>query len=167
MDFSKSTKNQQFSQNIYLNPIVEKPIKKTETPKIEEPKIEPVEVLKESPITKIEDNKFRLNNFIFNLGEATFSPESTDQVDALLKMLKEDPKMKIRLEGHTDNVGDPDKNKRLSLERAYNVREYLISKGVAGNRIQFKGYGDTKPIADNNTEEGRKMNRRVEFVILE
>ena len=110
--------------------------------------------------------KFRLNNFIFKEGDATFLPESTEQIDALLKMLKEDPKMKIRLEGHTDNVGDPVKNKQLSLERAYNVREYLKSKGIAGERIQFKGYGDTKPIADNKTEEGRKQNRRVEFVIL-
>eukprot|EP01041_Mallomonas_annulata_P039068 gene39068-62691_t len=81
-------------------------------------------------------------------------------------MLKDDSKMSIMVEGHTDNVGEPTQNKRLSLERAYNVREYLISKGIAGYRIQFKGYGDMKPIADNNTEEGRKMNRRVEFVIL-
>ena len=81
-------------------------------------------------------------------------------------MLKDDIKLTIIVEGHTDNVGDPIQNKRLSLERAYNIREYLISKGIAGFRIQFKGYGDIKPIADNNTEEGRKKNRRVEFVIL-
>lgn len=166
IDLSKIGKSQQFSQSIYLNP-VEKVVKKPEPVKEEAPKTEPKEEAKDAElITKVEENKFRLNNFIFKEGDATFLPESTEQIDALLKMLKDDPKMKIRLEGHTDNVGDPVKNKQLSLERAYNVREYLKSKGIAGERIQFKGYGDTKPIADNTTEEGRKMNRRVEFVIL-
>ena len=166
MDLSKIAKSQQFSQSIYLNP-VEKVVQKLESVKEETPKSEPANEIKNSElITKVEENKFRLNNFIFKEGDATFLPESTEQIDALLKMLKDDPKMKIRLEGHTDNIGDPTKNKQLSLERAYNVREYLISKGIAGFRIQFKGYGDTKPIAANNSEEGRKMNRRVEFVIL-
>lgn len=166
MDLSKLNKKQQFSQNIYLNPVAEKPVKKEE-PKVEEPKIEKKETAKEeaSPL-KIEDNKFRLDKVFFEIGESNLLSESYEQLDGLLKMLKDDPKMKIIVEGHTDNIGDPTQNKRLSLERAFNVREYLISKGIAGNRIQFKGYGDTKPIADNSTEEGRKMNRRVEFVIL-
>ena len=166
MDLSKLNKNQQFSQNIYLNPVVEKPVK-NEEPKIEEQKTDKKELEKEeaSPL-KIEVNKFRLDKVFFKIGESNLLSESYEQLDGLLKMLKEDPKMKIIVEGHTDNVGDPTQNKRLSLERAFNVREYLISKGIAGSRIQFKGYGDTKPIADNDTEEGRKMNRRVEFVIL-
>lgn len=170
MDLSKTTKSQQFSQSIYLNP-VEKAAKKIEPVKEETPKPEPkIEVAKEEPKEnnpmKIEENKFRLDKVFFELGESKLLPDSYLQLDGLLKMLKDDSKMSIIVEGHTDNVGDPIQNKRLSLERAYNVREYLISKGIAGFRIQFKGYGDTKPIADNNTEEGRKMNRRVEFVIL-
>lgn len=171
MDLSKTTKSQQFSQSIYLNP-VEKVVKKPEPIKEEIPKPEPPknEIAKEetkenSPI-KIEENKFRLDKVLFEIGESRLLPDSYDQLDGLLKMLKDEPKMTIIVEGHTDNVGDPTQNKRLSLERAYNVREYLISKGIAGFRIQFKGYGDTKPIADNSTDEGRKMNRRVEFVIL-
>ena len=166
MDLSKLNKNQQFSQNIYLNPVVEKPVKKEEA-KEEELKIEKKETAKEeaSPL-KIEDNKFRLDKVFFEIGESNLLAESYEQLNGLLKMLKDDPQMKIVVEGHTDNVGDPTQNKRLSLERAFNVREYLISKGIAGNRIQFKGYGDTKPVADNSSEEGRKMNRRVEFVIL-
>ena len=162
MDLSKLNKSQQFSQNIYLNPAVKK-----EEPEAKEPKIEKKETAKEetSPL-KIEHNKFRLDKVFFEIGESNLLSESYQQLDGLLKMLKDDKKMKIIVEGHTDNVGDPTQNKRLSLERAFNVREYLISKGIAGNRIQFKGYGDTKPIADNNTDEGRKMNRRVEFVIL-
>lgn len=166
MDLSKIGKSQQFSQSIYLNPI-EKVVKKPEPVKEEAPKPEPkIEVSKENSPVKIEENKFRLDKVLFEIGESKLLPDSYEQLDGLLKMLKEDPKMTIVVEGHTDNVGDPTQNKRLSLERAYNVREYLISKGIAGFRIQFKGYGDTKPIADNNTEEGRKMNRRVEFVIL-
>jgi OmpA-OmpF porin, OOP family len=162
MDLSKLNKSQQFSQNIYLNPVVKK-----EEPKAEEPKNVQKETAKEatSPL-KIEANKFRLDKVFFEIGESNLLSESFEQLNGVLKMLKEEPKMHIIVEGHTDNVGDPTQNKRLSLERAYNVREYLISKGIAGNRVQFKGYGDAKPIADNNTEEGRKMNRRVEFVIL-
>ncbi len=159
MDLSKISKNQQFSKNIYLNQLKEAPIKKGV-----EPKIEPL-IVETSPF-KIEDNKFRLDKVFFQIGESNLLPESYEQLNGLLKMLKDDTKMTILVEGHTDNVGDPTQNKRLSLERAYNVREYLISKGIVGSRIQFKGYGDSKPIADNNTEEGRKLNRRVEFVIL-
>ncbi len=170
MDLSKIGKSQQFSQSIYLNPI-EKVIKKPELAKEETPKPAPkTEVAKEKPKenspVKIEENKFRLDKVFFEIGESRLLSDSYDQLNGLLKMLKDEPKMTIIVEGHTDNVGDPTQNKRLSLERAYNVREYLISKGIAGFRIQFKGYGDTKPIADNDTEEGRKMNRRVEFVIL-
>ncbi len=162
MDLSKIAKNQQFLRNIYLNPakvIIPEKEKLTENQPTETPNIE-------SAISKIEENKFRLNNISFKVGEANLTEESTEQMNVLLKKLQENAAMKIRLEGHTDNVGDPEKNKRLSIERAYNMREYLISKGIAGNRILIKGYGDTKPIADNSTEEGRKQNRRVEFVIL-
>jgi len=170
INLSKIGKSQQFSKSIYLNQ-VEKVINKSDTVKQEAPKIEPrIEVTKEetkenSPI-KIEENKFRLDKVFFEIGESRLLPDSYAQLDGLLKMLKDDLKITIIVEGHTDNVGDPMQNKRLSLERAYNIREYLISKGIAGFRIQFKGYGDIKPIADNNTEEGRKKNRRVEFVIL-
>lgn len=160
MDLSKLNKNQQFSQNIYLNPAAKK-----EEPKIDEKKEKEIVKPETSPL-KIEENKFRLDKVFFEIGESRLLPDSYEQLDGLLKMLKDDPKITIIVEGHTDNVGDPTQNKRLSLERAYNVREYLISKGIAGFRIQFKGYGDTKPIAENNTDEGRKMNRRVEFVIL-
>ncbi len=161
IDLSKLAKSQQFSQNLYLNPL-EKTAPKVEIPQPEIVKDEPKS---ESPI-KIEDNKFRLDKVLFEIGESKLLSASYDQLNGLLKMLKDDPQIHIVVEGHTDNVGDPAQNKRLSLERAYNVREYLVGKGIAGSRIQFKGYGDTKPIADNNTEEGRKMNRRVEFVIL-
>ncbi|MBA4849721.1 OmpA family protein [Emticicia sp. BO119] len=182
LDLSKIKKNQQFTQNIYLNPVVEKivskPVQKetskkvpseVEQPKVKSPVVDTSTVVQpkeETAPVKVEENKFRLDKVYFNTGESGLLPESFEQLNGLLKMMKNSPTMTIIIEGHTDNIGDPGQNKRLSLERAFNVREYLISKGIAGKRIQFKGYGDTKPIADNATEEGKKLNRRVEFVIL-
>jgi outer membrane protein OmpA-like peptidoglycan-associated protein len=181
LDLSKIKKNQQFTQNIYLNPVIQKTIPKPapaetakkDLPKIEQPKVEKsfidtteVATKEKTAPKKVEENKFRLDKVFFDIGESGLLPESYEQLNGLLKMMKDSPTMTIIIEGHTDNIGDPEQNKRLSLERAFNVREYLIKKGIAGKRIQFKGYGDTKPIADNSTEEGKKLNRRVEFVIL-
>ena len=75
--------------------------------------------------------------------------------------------LKIQIEGHTDNRGRKEANKKLSLDRAFKVREYLLNKGIAGDRIKFKGYGDTRPVVTNDNEENRKLNRRVEYKILE
>ncbi|GAB3502548.1 OmpA family protein [Emticicia fontis] len=172
LDLSKIKRNQQFTQNIYLNPVIQKanpkPVQKEE-PKKELPTIDSTGVItpkEETAPVKVEENKFRLDKVYFNIGESGLLPESSEQLDGLLKMMKTSPSMKIIIEGHTDNIGDSEQNKRLSLERAFNVREYLIKKGINGKRIQFKGYGDSKPIADNNTEDGKKLNRRVEFVIV-
>ncbi|MCU0326466.1 MAG: OmpA family protein [Spirosomaceae bacterium] len=161
LDLSKVGRSQQFPKNFTLNPINKKP----EAPKpVEQPKEETKEP-EASPV-KIEENKFRLDKVFFDLGESNILPESYPQLDGLVAMMKEKPSMTIRVEGYTDNVGDPDQNRKLSLDRAYNVREYLISKGIAGKRIQFKGMGEANPISANDTEEGRKQNRRVEFVIV-
>ena len=92
---------------------------------------------------------------------------SFEQLNLLAVYLSENKGLKIQIEGHTDNQGDPTQNKKLSLERAYNVREYLVKKGIDGKRIKFVGYGDTKPVAENTSEEARKSNRRVEYKILE
>jgi outer membrane protein OmpA-like peptidoglycan-associated protein len=161
LDLSKVGRSQQFPKNFLLNPVH----KKTEAPKpIEQPK-EETKKPEASPV-KVEENKFRLDKVFFELGESNILPESYPQLDGLVAMMKEKPTMTIRVEGYTDNVGDPDQNRKLSLDRAFNVREYLISKGIAGKRIQFKGMGEANPIATNDTEEGRKQNRRVEFVIV-
>jgi outer membrane protein OmpA-like peptidoglycan-associated protein len=77
----------------------------------------------------------------------------------------ENPKVKIELMGHTDGRGVHADNVKLSQQRVNKVKEYLVSKGVDASRISGKGFGGSKPIASNNTEESRKMNRRVEFVI--
>ena len=80
--------------------------------------------------------------------------------------MNENPNMKIMISGYTDNVGKPSDNLKLSLGRAVSVVNYLLSKGVNNNRLSFKGFGETKPIAPNNTEEGRAMNRRTELTVV-
>jgi len=74
--------------------------------------------------------------------------------------------MTLRIEGHADATGSREKNQELSNQRAEAVKRYLIQSGIEPNRLQTMGYGDSRPIADNSTDEGRKLNRRIEFVIL-
>lgn len=81
-------------------------------------------------------------------------------------MVKENPELRIEISGHTDNTGTDAINEKLSQARADAVKNYLMAADVASNRIQSKGYGSLKPIATNETEEGRQTNRRVEFSIL-
>jgi outer membrane protein OmpA-like peptidoglycan-associated protein len=83
----------------------------------------------------------------------------------VVSFLKSNEQVNIELAGHTDNIGNPSKNIKLSQERVNTVKEYLVSKGIDSSRITGKGYGGAKPIASNNSEETRKLNRRVEFII--
>jgi outer membrane protein OmpA-like peptidoglycan-associated protein len=87
-------------------------------------------------------------------------------LDLVVALLKSNPKVKIELSGHTDNRGIPGQNLKLSQARVEKVKDYLVSKGISKNRITGKGYGGAKPIASNDTEETRLLNRRVEFTIL-
>ncbi len=111
--------------------------------------------------------KIVLNNIFFDTGKATLSPQSRVELEKAIDLLKVNPTMKIEVGGHTDNVGDDAFNMKLSHDRAKSVREYLVSAGIAGDRIQAKGYGESNPIATNETDDGRKSNRRTEFIILE
>lgn len=108
----------------------------------------------------------RLNNIFFDTGKAELRPESAPELDRVVTILNENPKMVIELGGHTDNVGSAESNVKLSQDRADAVREYFISKGIEPDRVTGKGYGETKPVAPNDTDDGRQLNRRVEFVIV-
>ncbi len=108
----------------------------------------------------------RLNNIFFDSGKATLKPESNEELNNVVKLLNNSPKMEIEISGHTDNVGSDAFNLKLSDDRANAVMNYIVSQGIAQSRITAKGYGESKPIATNDTDEGKQTNRRVEFTIV-
>jgi OmpA-OmpF porin, OOP family len=108
----------------------------------------------------------RLNNIFFDFDATTLRSESFPELDKVVKFMIENRTVSIEIAGHTDGKGSDDYNNRLSQGRAESVRKYLISEGVPSTRITAKGYGKLKPIATNDTEEGRQENRRVEFTVL-
>ncbi len=122
---------------------------------------------KELTMVPIEEGKaIRLNNIFFDTGKSELRPESAPELDRMVAVLNENPKMTISLNGHTDNTGGVAVNQKLSQDRADAVREYFIGKGIEPDRIASKGFGESKPVAGNDTEEGRQKNRRVEFLIV-
>lgn len=104
-----------------------------------------------------------LKDVNFESGEATLLPASYVVLDEIAESFRQWPEVKVEVQGHTDNIGTPESNKILSQRRAETVREYLIQKGIAPDRITAVGYGQEKPVADNATPEGRAQNRRVEL----
>jgi outer membrane protein OmpA-like peptidoglycan-associated protein len=108
---------------------------------------------------------FRFNNLNYKTGSAEI--EDGTEVDHIAAILKAYPNVKIEVRGHTDNTGDAAANVSLSDARANSVRGRLIAKGIAGDRIRTKGYGQDMPMATNDTEEGRALNRRIEVVVVQ
>lgn len=107
-----------------------------------------------------------LKNVLFQQSTANLLAESSDELNMVADFMKANPKIEIELSGHTDNRGLSAHNVRLSKERVDKVKAYLVSKGIESKRITGKGYGGIKPIADNDAEDTRKLNRRVEFMIM-
>lgn len=107
-----------------------------------------------------------LKNIFFESGSSTLLASSHTELDRLASALKEQSSLKIEIAGHTDNVGGASQNKILSESRAKEVHDYLVKAGIDKTRLTYVGYGHTKPKSSNETEEGRKQNRRVEFTIL-
>src|SRR5690606_3092328 len=110
--------------------------------------------------------EFVLDNVYFDTGKSTLKPVSNKTLNDLVEVLKLKKQMKFEIQGHTDNVGSDEANMKLSQERAETVRDYLISRGVAAERITAKGYGPTRPVADNAHEQGRAKNRRTSLKVL-
>lgn len=107
-----------------------------------------------------------LQNVLFETGKYNLLPESVVELDKLVALMKEQPGLKIEISGHTDNTGVESVNVELSSLRAKAVADYIISKGVAVSQLTSKGYGSSMPVADNNTPEGRQLNRRTAFMII-
>jgi outer membrane protein OmpA-like peptidoglycan-associated protein/tetratricopeptide (TPR) repeat protein len=118
--------------------------------------LEPIEV----------GNKVILNNIFFDTNKFDLQSESIAELQQLVSFLTVNPTVHIEISGHTDNVGNDQLNQTLSENRAKSVYQYLVSSKIAADRLVFKGYGKTQPIAPNTTEEDRKKNRRTEFKII-
>lgn len=100
-------------------------------------------------------------NFAFDSAE--LRPQGEMTLDEVAHRLRESPDLRVKIEGHTDSVGSNEYNQGLSQRRAESVREYLMSQGIAGDRMTATGYGEERPVATNDTDEGRALNRRVEI----
>lgn len=111
-------------------------------------------------------DKLKLENVLFEYNKAVLKDESKTTLDLLFNFLKENPKIQIQIQGHTDNVGEQKKNQKLSENRAKAVMDYLTEKGISAERLAYKGYGSILPVSTNSTDKGRADNRRVEIKIL-
>ncbi|MCH4565024.1 OmpA family protein [Halomonas sp. EGI 63088] len=99
----------------------------------------------------------------FAFDSAELRPQAEIILDEVASRLRENPDLRVRIDGHTDSVGSDEYNLDLSQRRAESVRDYLMSQGIAGNRMTATGYGEERPVATNDTDEGRSLNRRVEI----
>ena len=111
--------------------------------------------------------KIILKNIFFATDSFELKKESYPELNTVVDLLKKNPKLKVEIGGHTDNVGSKEYNLKLSENRARSVYAYLISKGIDTNRLKYKGYGFSEPVADNSTEEDRAKNRRTELKVIQ
>jgi len=120
------------------------------------------------PKTEVTNEEIKLKEKVeFETDSAKLLPSSTPLLDEVVTVMKEHPEIEhVRVGGHTDSNGDKAHNVKLSDERAASVKQYLVDHGIAADRLASKGYGESRPIADNKTEEGRAQNRRVDIHIL-
>jgi OOP family OmpA-OmpF porin len=110
------------------------------------------------------DNKIVTHGILFDVDKATIKPESMGTINTIYDVLKKNPSLKYEIDGHTDNTGNSPHNLQLSQQRADAVKAQFVSMGIDASRLTTKGFGDTKPVSDNTSPEGKANNRRVEFV---
>ena len=144
---AENSRDEPFQLKIYLQKI---------------PKKEPTVTIKDEPILK----PVILKNVFFKSGSAELETSSESELNKLVTLLNENPKMNIQINGHTDNVGSDADNLKLSEARAKSVVTYLITQKIDAMRLNFKGFGENKPIAPNDTPTDRQLNRRTEFIII-
>ncbi|HKL38564.1 MAG TPA: OmpA family protein, partial [Bacteroidales bacterium] len=113
-----------------------------------------------------EGSEVTLNNIFFEYARARLTETSRGELGQISRFLKENDTLHVEIAGHTDSIGTEEANRQLSRDRAEAVRAFLVESGIDPGRIQAKGYGESKPVADNSTEEGRQKNRRVVFTII-
>lgn len=108
-----------------------------------------------------------LEDVRFELNSSALTPSSNASLDKVADAMNEYPDLRIEIQAHTDSMGEAAYNQSLSEKRAVSVRDYLVAAGIASDRMEVKGYGESKPIADNGTREGRAQNRRVELKVID
>jgi outer membrane protein OmpA-like peptidoglycan-associated protein len=124
-------------------------------------------ITNDAEVKKVEVGKTcDLHDINFKTNDYSLTEESEQIIRLFVEFLEENPKVRVEIQGHTDNIGDDNSNLKLSQQRAKSVYDHVISQGVDASRISYKGYGESRPIADNKTEAGRAKNRRTVFVIL-
>ena len=122
---------------------------------------------KDVPLKPIKiGEKVVMKNIFFDLDSYVLKPESKIELDELTALLKDNPSLQIEIGGHTDNTGTSEYNQKLSENRSITVKDYLVKNGLNTKRITSKGYGETQPIASNDTDKGRALNRRTEFKVI-
>lgn len=122
---------------------------------------------KDVPLKPIKENEhFILKNVFFATASYELKPESQIELNLLVKLLNENPGMTIEISGHTDDVGSAESNQKLSENRALAVKNYLVAKGIAPERLESAGYGETQSVVPNSSETNRAQNRRTEIKVL-
>jgi OmpA-OmpF porin, OOP family len=116
---------------------------------------------------KFTDSKIVTHGINFDLDKSSIKPESMGTLNMIVQILKDNPDIKFEIDGHTDNTGSASHNMTLSQQRADAVKSQLVTMGISSSRLTSKGFGDSKPISDNNTSDGKANNRRVEFVKMQ
>lgn len=142
-------------------------VTKAEPPPKAEPEPEPAKP-EPPPTAEISSEKIDLSETVqFDEGSSNLVARSKELLDDVARVLSEHPEViKVQIEGHTDSIAGPKLNMKLSRDRVASVRAYLIEKGISPKRLGVKAFGESKPIADNKTDEGRAKNRRVDFRIV-
>lgn len=108
-----------------------------------------------------------IEDYVFETGSATILPERRDTLERVTDVLEANPDLRIRLDGHTDDTGTPEFNFDLAERRASSVRTYLVERGIDAERLEVRGFGQTRPVASNDTPEGRRKNRRVDLSVID
>jgi len=118
-------------------------------------------------IEEIKEGKaFTLNDILYESNSSQLKETSKIVLDGLIDWLKKSNDIKIEIQGHTDDIGPDESNLALSMDRAFNVMEYLLINGIEKDRLRFKGYGETNPKVPNNSSKSRAINRRTDFLIF-
>ncbi len=140
------------------------PIKVAGTPPAPPPPAE-----KKPKRVEVTEDRIEINDkILFDFDKASIKPESHGLLDEIIQVIKEHPHIKkISIEGHTDSDGTDEYNQKLSEQRARSVARYLTRGGIPADMLTSNGFGETRPIADNDSDEGKEKNRRVEFIITE